>query len=147
MTTRFVRARSFSAAHRFADHRLSEEENRKAYGSLFKGLSRDRGFGHNFHIEFHFQGEIDPLSGMVANLVNVDEWLEQTLATLDHKDLNEINEFSGVVPTPERITRYCFDHVSEAMARSGLASKSTRLVKVRLYEGDDHWIDVEADVG
>lgn len=146
--TRFVRAISFAAAHRYASPNLSDEENRAAFGSLY----REEGFGHNFLIEAHFDGEIDPLSGMIVNLVDVDRWLKDVAARFDHKHLNEIPEFAGVAPTPERLAQKFYEllnvHVEAHRAlppekRLG-GSGRVHLAKVRVYEGEDTWIDYGA---
>jgi len=59
LSVKIVRNVTFSAAHRYYTPALSEEENRRTYGSLY----RDDGFGHNFAVEAHFSGPIDPPNG------------------------------------------------------------------------------------
>jgi 6-pyruvoyltetrahydropterin/6-carboxytetrahydropterin synthase len=140
---RFVRSVSFAAAHRYASPGLSEEENKKAYGNLY----REEGFGHNFLVEAHFEGDIDPLTGMIINLVDIDQWLKAVASRFDHKHLNEIPEFEGRAPTLERLTQKFFElvkpfvtkHLNDLKA-SG-STRDVRLVKVRVYEGDDTWVD------
>lgn len=145
-TTRFIRSVSFAAAHRYGSDQMSREENLKAYGDLY----RDEGFGHNFLVEAHFEGEIDPLTGMIVNLVDVDAWLKSVAAKFDHKHLNEIPEFSGVVPTLERLAQKFFELVApsvkahEAALRATGDRRTVRLAKVRVYEGDDTWVDYSA---
>lgn len=126
-----VRTVTFSAAHRYASTSLSREENIKTYGSLY----RDEGFGHNFLVEAHFTGSVDPLTGMIANLVDVDQWLRTVAAHFDHQFLNERPEFSNEAPTLERIALSFFDGVN------ALVSAGVRLKKIRLHEGDHTWVD------
>lgn len=121
---------TFSSAHRYFSPALSLDENKVAYGSLY----RDEGFGHNFLLEAHFTGPIDPLTGMIANLVDIDHWLKSVASHYDHMFLNELPDFKDVAPTPERIALAFFDRLK------GLASNVT-IVRVRLYEGPGFWVD------
>lgn len=132
---RLVRTVSFSAAHRYANPALSENENQKIYGSLY----REDGFGHNFLVEAHLEGHVDPLTGMIVNLVDVDRWLKKVAEKFDHRHLNELSYFD--VPTPERIAESFFDLLKEEMSQGS----SAKLIKIRLYEGDDLWVDCFAD--
>lgn len=145
----FVRAVTFSAAHRYASPTLSEAENKRVYGSLY----REDGFGHNFLAEAAFTGPVDFQTGMIANLVEIDRWLKTVAARFDHKFLNECPEFTGVAPTLERLARAFFDGVATAMSAASSAAisnptpepipalRDVRLTRVRIYEGRDTWID------
>ncbi len=134
---RIVRQTSFSAAHRNFNPKLSAEENRKLYGSFY----RDEGFGHNFLLDAYFEGPIDPLTGMIVNLVDIDRWLKAVTENLDHKDLNTLAPFAGVSPTSERIVSYCFTSLQDEMRKAG---SGARLVRVTLHEGDRLQIDCYA---
>ena len=139
MKTRLVRAASFSAAHRYFNPTLSEAENKKLYGSLY----REAGFGHNFHFEAHFEGSVNPLTGMIVNLVEVDRWMKHVTHSLDHKHLNKQPAFNGVTPTPERIAEFILGELTKAVAHdsSKAVGAGFRIVKVRLYEGEFLWVD------
>lgn len=132
---RLVRTVSFSAAHRYADQARSEAENRQVFGSLYRG----KGFGHNFLLEAHVEGSVDPLNGMIMNLRDLDVCLQELAAALDHRHLNELPCFEGLAPTPERIARYCFDQLAPKI--SVASHGRSHLHSVRLYEGEDLWID------
>jgi len=140
---RFARTVTFSAAHRYFNPNLSDDENRRLYGSFY----RAEGFGHNFLVEAHFEGGIDPLTGMIVNLVDVDNWLKDVAKTLDHKNLNELPEFRDVAPTPERIVQWFFNALEPRVKDYVLSLRALgdrreiSLAKVRLYEGDDLWVD------
>ncbi|MEK7354824.1 MAG: 6-carboxytetrahydropterin synthase [Bdellovibrionota bacterium] len=143
MTVTFARTVTFSCAHRYFNPQLNDDENRRLYGSLY----RADGFGHNFLLEAHFEGEIDSKTGMIVNLTDVDRWLKDVATVLDHKHLNEIPEFRNVSPTPERIAQWFYSaleprvtaHVSELRSRGD--SRLVTLAKIRLHEGDALWID------
>lgn len=127
----FVRTVTFSAAHRYASSAFSAEENARVYGSLY----REEGFGHNFLLEAHFAGPVDFETGMIANLADIDRWLKVVASEFDHKMLNDLPDFSGVAPTLERISLAFFEKLR------GHVSPGVRLVKVRLFEGDQTWVD------
>ena len=128
-----VRTVTFSAAHRYASGVLSEDESSHAYGSLYRPPGS--GFGHNFLIEAHFTGPVDPLTGMIANLVDIDQWLRSVAARYDHKVLNELEDFAGTAPTLEMIALKFFEHLR------ALVSPGVQLVSIRVYEGDTIWVD------
>ena len=131
-TLNLVRTVSFSAAHRYFNPKLSLEENQRTYGSLMNA----EGYGHNFLVEAHVSGDVDPLTGMIINLVDLDAWLKSVAIRFDHQDLNVRPEFLGEVPTPERIALY-FATAMQNMAQA----KKTRIRKIRVYEGESLWVD------
>lgn len=143
VTTRFARTVTFSCAHRYFDPNLGDDENRRLYGSLY----RAEGFGHNFLLEAHFEGEIEADTGMIINLTDVDQWLTEVKKIIDHKHLNELPQFRAVSPTPERIAKWFHGELGRrvdahvASLRSSGDIRRVRLAKVRLYEGDDLWVD------
>lgn len=122
---RLVRRTSFSAAV------LSSGQQ-----SRFKGL------GYNYRFEAYFEGEIDPLTGMIINLVDIDRWLKTLTDQLDHQVLNDLPAFAGVTPTAERIALYCLRELERLLSESG---QKGRVVKVRLHEGDGFWVDAFAN--
>ena len=134
-TLRFVRRTSFSAGVRFADASLSREDNREFYGEA----SELKGFGYNYRIEAHFEGEVDPLTGMIVNLIDVDRWLKELTSELDHRVLNELELFQGRVPTAERIALLGLGELEKKIAGH---ESGARVVKFRVCEGDGLWVDV-----
>jgi 6-pyruvoyl-tetrahydropterin synthase len=129
----FARTVTFSAAHRYASQALGEEESRRVYGSLYR--EPGSGFGHNFLLEAHFTGAVDAETGMIANLVDVDRWLRAVASRFDHKVLNDLPEFANRAPTLELIAATFFDGLVS------LIEPGVRLVSVRLYEGEQIWVD------
>lgn len=134
-TVRLVRAVHFSAGHSYVMPSASVEENRKVFGPLFH---EGGGFGHNFKLEAHFEGEIDPLTGMIENLAVIDTWLKDVVALVDHRYLNRDVEFFRTHPaTAENIAVFCSQELKKRMVQTAV-----RLAKVRLFEGDSTWIDL-----
>ena len=46
------------------------------------------GHGHNYELEAYFSGPVDPVTGMIANLADVDQWLRATVASVSGKHLD-----------------------------------------------------------
>ncbi len=61
----------FAASHRLHNPSLSEEENYRLYGKC----NNPYGHGHNYVLEILISGKIDPATGMVANLVDLDSFV------------------------------------------------------------------------
>jgi 6-pyruvoyltetrahydropterin/6-carboxytetrahydropterin synthase len=93
----------FSASHRLHSRIFSEEQNRELYGKCANPL----GHGHNYVLEVTLAGPVDPATGMVANLGDLDPFVyREVIEVFDHKYLNEeIAEFSHTVPTTENLCR------------------------------------------
>ncbi|XP_070621683.1 6-pyruvoyl tetrahydrobiopterin synthase-like isoform X2 [Erythrolamprus reginae] len=92
---RVSRCAAFSASHRLHSPLLSDEENLKLFGKC----NNPNGHGHNYKVEVTVQGEIDPLTGMVINLTDLKDYMEETImGPLDHKNLDkDVPYFAEVV--------------------------------------------------
>ena len=91
----------FAASHRLYTAHLSEEENRRVFGKC----ANFHGHGHNYVVEVRVSGDVDPATGMIANLADLDAFVErQVLDSFDHKSLNEdVPAFQETVPTTENL--------------------------------------------
>ena len=91
----------FSAAHRLHNDALSVEENRRLYGKCDNPF----GHGHNYVVEILVSGEVDPATGMIANLAELDGFVErEIIEPFDHNSLNDdVAAFRGTVPTTENL--------------------------------------------
>ena len=91
----------FAASHRLHAPQLSEEENCRVFGKC----NNPYGHGHNYVVEISVSGEVDPATGMIANLADLDSFVErQVLEEFDHRSLNEdVPAFVGKVPTTENL--------------------------------------------
>jgi 6-pyruvoyltetrahydropterin/6-carboxytetrahydropterin synthase len=91
----------FVASHRLHTSLLSEEANRETYGKC----NNAHGHGHNYFLEVTVSGTVAPETGMVCDLVALDEIVKrEILDRFDHQDLNHLREFAGLVPTTESLT-------------------------------------------
>jgi 6-pyruvoyltetrahydropterin/6-carboxytetrahydropterin synthase len=94
----------FAASHRLHNSKLSEAQNIELYGKC----NNPHGHGHNYVLEVVVSGAVDAASGMIANLADLDAYVEkQVLNDYDHKSFNEdVAAFREVVPTTENV---CMD--------------------------------------
>lgn len=90
-----------SASHRLHVETLSHEENRTVFGKC----NNPHGHGHNYTVEVTFSGAVDPVTGMVADLAELDAFARvHLLEKFNTTNLNTLSEFNSVVPTTENLT-------------------------------------------
>ena len=111
MKIHLTRRYRFAASHRLHSARLGEEENKRVYGKC----NNPYGHGHNYVVEVVVSGPVDPATGMIANLSDLDAFVErEVIEPFDHTYLNEqISEFSERVPTTENICIEIFNRLRE----------------------------------
>lgn len=125
----------FSAAHRLASPDLTLEENTEIYGKC----ARVNGHGHNYHLEVTIKGEIDPRTGMIADLVAVQKVIDEyAVEPMDHTFLNkDIAYFTKIVPTAENIAVYVQSVLKQPIREIGAS-----LHKVKLIESPNNSAEV-----
>ena len=99
----------FSASHRLHTSKLSEEENHRVYGKC----NNPHGHGHNYVVEVSVSGTVDPATGMIANLADLDGFVErEVIEPFDHKSLNEdVAAFRENVPTTENVCKEIYQRL------------------------------------
>lgn len=136
MKISLTRRYRFAASHRLHTAKLSESENRRVYGKC----SNPYGHGHNYVIEVTVTGPLDPETGMIANLGELDPFVQrEVIEPFDQKFLNEeVPEFREQVATTENVCRELF----RRLKRFPLA----KLERVRVEETSKNSFEMEADV-
>jgi 6-pyruvoyltetrahydropterin/6-carboxytetrahydropterin synthase len=130
----------FSASHICAKPEWSEAQNRAVYGAN----SNPNGHGHNYVLEVTLEGQPDPVTGMVFDLRELKEILNQeVIDPMDHRFLNrEVPPFNAVVPTTENLAVEIWRRVEARLrALPGAPRNGARLANVRLYETADLFVD------
>jgi 6-pyruvoyltetrahydropterin/6-carboxytetrahydropterin synthase len=119
----------FSASHICRSPQLSDAENERVNGAAANPL----GHGHNSIVEVAIEGEPDPVTGMILNLRNLRDILEdRVLSVYDHRLLNrEVTPFDTIVPTVENIAVDIWNRVAPCI--NGRA----RLHSVKVHETDE----------
>lgn len=96
----FNRRYEFAAAHRLHAPALSDQANRDVYGKC----NNPNGHGHNYQLEVTIHGTIDPHTGFVIDLVQMDQAVQHVLGDFDHKHLDmQVQEFATMPSTAENI--------------------------------------------
>jgi 6-pyruvoyltetrahydropterin/6-carboxytetrahydropterin synthase len=108
----FGRRYRLSASHRLHTDALSSDANRATYGKC----NNPHGHGHNYIVEALVGGEVDPRTGMVVNLAELDTVVQtRILERFDHTNLNFDPLFVNQVPTTENLCIAVFDLLSVAL--------------------------------
>lgn len=91
----------FAASHRLHSEKLSAEENCRVYGKC----NNPHGHGHNYVLEIIVSGMVDPATGMIVNLTDLDGFVaREVVRAFDHRSLNEeVAAFREKVPTTENV--------------------------------------------
>jgi 6-pyruvoyltetrahydropterin/6-carboxytetrahydropterin synthase len=105
----FGRRYRFAASHRLHSEKLSEEENCRVYGKC----NNPYGHGHNYVVEISVSGTVDPATGMIVNLADLDEFVDrEVIGPFDHKSLNEdLEVFRETVPTTENVCKEIYQRL------------------------------------
>ncbi len=138
MAIRLERRYRFCAGHLYRRPEWSEEENRQRFGKC----SNLPGHGHNYRLWVTVAGEVDPATGFVVDLGELDRRVEETiLGRLDHQQLNAaIEAFApgGRIPTSEELVIWIRDELVRTLP------EGVRLVRLRLAEDEDlaaEWVE------
>jgi len=128
---RITRAIEFSASLRYRREDLSEEQNQAQFG---RSASQH---GHNYRLEVSLCGEPDPVTGMLMDLKELKDILEQeVMARFDHRDLNsDTPYFEKRVPTPENLALVIREILLQALPQGSFD-------RLRLYQDENLWVDV-----
>jgi len=143
LTVALGRRYRFAASHRLHSATLSPEENARIYGKC----NNPHGHGHNYTVEVLITGKVDPATGMIANLADLDAFVDrQVIEPFDHKSLNcDVEAFRILPPTTEIYNRLkafpfaslervrveetsnnAFEYAGEAPAARGIAGNEVR---------------------
>lgn len=102
MRAYFGRRYRLSASHRLHCAKLSDEENRTIYGKC----NHPHGHGHNYVVEVMVGGQVNPTTGMVCNLVLLDDCVRrEILDRFDQTNLDCYEGFRDRVPTTENFSQ------------------------------------------
>ena len=124
MKTHLTRRYLFSASHRLHSAEMSAAENLATYGKC----NNPHGHGHNYFLEVTVSGQVDPGTGMICNLVDLDQCVEkEVLARYNLENLNALEEFSVTVPTTENLCIQIFETLHQSFPHA-------HLERVRLEE-------------
>jgi 6-pyruvoyltetrahydropterin/6-carboxytetrahydropterin synthase len=121
----------FNAAHRLNAPQLSASDNQRVFGMC----NNPNFHGHNYDLDVSVEGEVDPVTGYVADLGEVKRIAEElVVGALDHKNLNlDVPEFRAVNPTAENIAVVIWKKLEGRLPG--------KLVKIVLWETPRNWVE------
>jgi 6-pyruvoyltetrahydropterin/6-carboxytetrahydropterin synthase len=130
----FGRRYMMSASHRLHTEALTAEENRAAYGKC----NNEHGHGHNYVVEVLVGGAVSAETGMVIDLVALDDTVQRTVIDrFDHANLNLDSLFADRVPTTENLCRTIFSLLERTLPAG-------ELEKVRVEETENNYFECGA---
>ena len=129
-----VRRLHFNAAHRLHNSARSDELNARTFGPC----NNPNYHGHNYELEVMVEGEIDPDTGYVLDVVELKRIVEaEVLSQLDHRNLNlDVPWFRSHIPSAENIAVFVWERLQDKLP-------SGRLKRVRLWETPRNWVDYD----
>ncbi len=131
----------FSASHRLHQPVLAEAQNRELYGKC----NNPGGHGHNYHVELTVAGPVNPRTGMVVHLGELDEFVQTRVLEPFHESyLNAQPQFQNVVPTTENLCLEIYRIVKEGWRQLPSAQQAT-LERVRLEETTSNFFEYRGD--
>jgi len=128
MPTFLTRRVSFAAAHRYRIAAWSDERNVATFGAC----ARPNFHGHSYTCDVTVTGDLDPVTGFVADLGVLDRVLQaEVRARFDHANINlDVPEFGegGLMPTGENLAAFIAERVQQALG------DGMRVVRVTVAE-------------
>ncbi|MCC6364076.1 MAG: 6-carboxytetrahydropterin synthase QueD [Bryobacterales bacterium] len=92
--------------------------------------------GHNYRVRITLEGEdVDPVTGLLVDFVEVKRILRKTMAYLDHQFINDLPPFTELNPSAENIAKYFCEEVQKGL-NEGAAAASVRIQAVTVWETD-----------
>ena len=123
-----IRRVTFAAAHRYRRPEWSEERNEQVFGLC----ARESYHGHSYVCEVTVGGDVDPLTGFIMDLGELDGILDDEVKTrFDHRNINlDVPEFAdgALVPSGENLAQFIFEKVGSRLP------SSVDLTEVRIAE-------------
>ena len=124
MKAHLTRRYLFSASHRLHSPGMTAEENLAIYGKC----NNPHGHGHNYALEVTVSGPVNETTGMVCDLVDLDQCVEREVLSRYHlENLNVLKEFAVTVPTTENLCIEIFEILQRGFPHA-------HLERVRLEE-------------
>ena len=131
LTRRFA----FSAAHRLHSTALDATGNACHYGPC------ENIHGHNYALEVSVEGRVDPTTGFFCNVMELKSIVDRLVVDVyDHRLLNDLPQFQGVITTMENIAQVIWQQIQPALAERGMV-----LTAIQLGETPDHWVRIIRD--
>jgi 6-pyruvoyltetrahydropterin/6-carboxytetrahydropterin synthase len=93
-----------------------------------------RTHGHTWQVEAVFSAQDLGSGGLVVDFEDACRALDEAIEPLDHRYLNETEQFSGLQPTAENVARVIYESLA---AIAGSAGWTAHLESVAVWESPD----------
>jgi 6-pyruvoyltetrahydropterin/6-carboxytetrahydropterin synthase len=134
MKAHLSRRYHFSASHRLHTEAYDAAKNRDVFGKC----NNPHGHGHNYTVQITLSGQVDPATGMVCNLADLDSFAQKNLLVrFDHTNLNTLDCFADKVSTTENLTTEIY--------RIFQSFPAAHLVQVHIEETSNNSFDFAGD--
>jgi 6-pyruvoyltetrahydropterin/6-carboxytetrahydropterin synthase len=101
MRVHLSRGYHFSASHRLHTEAYDSAKNQAVFGKC----NNPHGHGHNYTVQVTLSGQVDPATGMVCDLPELDAFAKTNLIDrFDHTNLNTLDCFANKVSTTENLS-------------------------------------------
>lgn len=128
-----TRIEKFSSAHRLHRTAWSDHDNVTTFGKC------NNVHGHNYTLEVTIKGGVCPSSGMVMNIAQLKQILEEhVLGLLDHKNIDvDVDYFRDnmIVSTSENLAVFIWHQIE------GQLPDNVKLQRVKLFETDKNIVE------
>ena len=123
----------FSSAHRLNSEKLSSDENWDVYDKC----NNLNGHGHDYILEVGITGQIDPETGMIMDLAEMNEKVNYLLKQMDYKHLNkEVPYFKTTISTGENIIQFIWDELDKSF-------NNQQLYYLKLWETNNNYFELK----
>lgn len=126
----------FDSAHSLYSSKMSEECNKDVFGKCFNT------HGHSYKLRIGLKGDANPKTGMVINFADLKAIVnEEIIEELDHKHLNSVDMFAGVIPTAENMVEIIWHNLKRRFSETPFV-----LYEVTLWETETSFVTKRADI-
>lgn len=134
MPVSLTRTVTFHARHRYWVPAWTAEQNRSQFG----WTSDEPGHGHAYQCAVTVAGTLDPVTGMVMDLPELDRILAEEVLVLDGQHLNEqLPEFAygAALPTCESLAAWLFGRIAPRLP-GGVSLQRVRVAEDATLHAD-----------
>jgi 6-pyruvoyltetrahydropterin/6-carboxytetrahydropterin synthase len=123
----------FSSAHRLNSEHLNSNKNWEVYDKC----NNLNGHGHDYYLEVGISGNINPETGMIISLDEMDNKVNTLLKDLDYKHLNkEVPYFKTTISTGENIIQYLWNELDKSFT-------DQQLYYLKLWETNNNYFELK----
>lgn len=130
-----TRKEHFSSSHKLENVNLPSGKNEQIFGKCGSF------HGHNYYIEVTLAGTPEPESNYVMDLKVLKKIIhDEILMKVDHKFLNEIEMFKGIIPTTENMVIKFWEALEKKVKR-----ENVKLYSIKLYETEKNYVEYRGE--